>query len=140
MILSTTDSRRPYSCPVFFGVDETFCLYIVSPPETKHVKNFLNNNQVSCVVTDTSQKVGSSIPKIGAQIDGVITQVTDNEKVAEALLVWTKDDKEKANDFYKKITNNEVRSRVYIIHPREIKWFNEKLYGREGTKIFKLQP
>ena len=54
----------------------------------------------------------------------------------KALLIWAKGRKETADMFLKNISKEVWDSRPFLIKPYEIKWFNEELYGKEGTEVF----
>jgi hypothetical protein len=40
--------------------------------------------------------------------------------------------------YLENISKKVWESRPFVIKPTEIKWFNEELYGDEGTEIFEF--
>lgn len=124
----------PWVAPVYYAADDNLDLFFISEPGTKHCRNIIKSKKVSCGISDSTQKVYEQ--KIGIQLTGVASQVVDENEVRYALALW-----HRSNPGLEKILNFEnldkINSKVYIVHPRLIKFFNEKLYGPEGVKIFK---
>ena len=130
-----TFSSKPWISTVYYAVDNQMNLYFVSKPQTRHCKDIASNRHVACAIADSTQKVTSK--KTGVQIQGVATPVNDTEKIKWALKMWNK-----AHSGVERIINLEnmtkgvIKSRVYQIKPKLIKFFNEDLYGPEGFEIF----
>lgn len=133
MILATVG---PTACTVYYGIDDNFNFYIVTSPTSEHGVNFSKNPNVACVVVDTNQKMFATKNKSGVQIKGSAKQITDIERMRKALEIWSHANKEMTGKFFKNIREGKWRDRVFVIRPKEIKWFNEELYGEEGTEIF----
>ncbi|MBI2621357.1 MAG: pyridoxamine 5'-phosphate oxidase family protein [Candidatus Levybacteria bacterium] len=134
MILAT---NGPTASTFYYGIDDDFNFYIVTSPNSEHAKNFIKNPNVACVITDTNQKMFETKNKSGVQIKGVVKQVSSGQ-LKKALNVWAHANKEMAEKFFKNISEGKWKDKVYLIKPREIKWFNEKLYGEQGTETFRF--
>ncbi len=132
MILAT---NGPTASTLYYGIDKDFNLFIVTSPSSEHAVNFLKNPNVACVITDTNQKMFETKHKSGVQLKGKIEQVSE-ENLKIALAVWSHSNEEIADKFFKNINSGKWKDRVFIIKPSEIKWFNEELYGEEGTEAF----
>lgn len=132
MILAT---NGPTASTLYYGIDDNFNFYIVTSPTSEHGVNFSKNPNVACVVVDTNQKMFKTKNKSGVQIKGKIEQVSiDN--LRKALNVWAHANKEMAEKFFKNISEGKWKDKVFTIAPSEIKWFNEELYGEQGTEVF----
>lgn len=132
MILAT---NGPTASTLYYGIDESFNIYIVTSPSSKHAVNFLKNPNVACVITDTNQKMFETKHKSGVQLKGNIEQVSE-KNLKKALEVWSHFNDNLAEKFFRNISEGKWKDRVFIIKPSEIKWFNEELYGEEGTETF----
>lgn len=125
-------------CTTYYGIDDHFNLYIITPPSTEHGKNIKTNNNVACIITDSHQPMFKSKYKIGVQIKGKAKEITSEKEIEKALIIWSKNQNDIVKKFMINIKNKIWKSRPFIIKPKIIKWFNEELYGEEGTKIFKF--
>lgn len=136
MYLATYDGE-PWVATVFYAVDERFNFYYIGPPDSRHNKAIKKNKHVSFAVAASSQKTTDK--KIGVQVDGIADEVNSRNKIKIILALWNK-----FNPGFGSVINlpnmikKIISSRVYKIEPKLIKFFNEKLYGDEGTEIFKF--
>lgn len=136
MFLATFDGK-PWTSIVFYAVDNDFNLYFISEPTTRHSKAIQKNKYISCAISDSNQVTTDK--KIGLQIEGIASEVKDTNKLKIILSMWHKknpgfEDIINLPNMIKKI----IKGRFYQIKPTLIKFFNEKLYGDEGTEIFKF--
>lgn len=138
MMIIATIGKEPTACTVYYGMDDNFNFYIVTPPNTEHGINISKNHKIACVVTNTNQAMFKTKYKIGTQIRGKANQIIDASDIKKALEVWSRNDNNIVNEYMHNIEKNIWQSRPFIIVPSEIKWFNEELYGEEGTEIFKF--
>lgn len=138
MSLATYNNKGPNTCIVYYGIDNDFNLYIITSPSTEHGKNIASNHMVACSITNTNQPMYNTKYKIGVQIKGIAQEITKPESMKVALQVWSKNRGDVVKKYIHNITNNIWKVRPYVIKPKEIKWFNEELYGDEGVEIFKF--
>lgn len=134
LILAT---NGPTASTLYYGIDEDFNFYIVTSSASEHGVNFKKNPKVACVITDTNQKMFETSNKIGVQMIGMIEQVNEVE-LRKSLDVWSHGNNEMTEKFYKNISENLWKDRVFKILPKEIKWFNEELFGEDGIEAFKF--
>lgn len=137
MVIATV-GNSPSAATVYYGVDDNFNFYIVTSHKTEHGINISKNHKIACVVVDTNQPMYEVKHKIGVQLIGESEQIRDVKDMARAIKIWSKSKKDIVNKYMNNIGQNIWDSRPYVIKPKEIKWFNEKLYGEEGTEIFKF--
>lgn len=122
---------------VYYVVDDEFNLYFLSEPTTIHCQALKKNIEVSCAIANSRQKVTAK--KIGVQIHGQASQVNSLQKMRWMLAMWNKINPGfEAVINLKNIQKRVINSKVYKIQPKLIKFFNEKLYGEEGFKLFKF--
>lgn len=132
-----TSLQAPWICNVYYVIDNSFNLYFLSEPKSKHCQDIAQNQEVACSVADSSQKVTDK--KVGAQIQGTVRQVRDWGEIERILSMWNK-----ANPGFEKVINIDniknkvINSKVYKIKPKLIKWLNEELYGLEGFEVFEF--
>lgn len=138
VIVIATCGDRPTACTVYYGADDNFNLYIVTSSNTEHGKNILANGKVAAAITETTQAMYTTKYKIGVQVQGKAKQLTDEEEMKKGLFIWSKKRNDIVEKYLENIKNNIWESRPFIITPKEIKWFNEELYGEEGTEIFRF--
>ena len=136
MYLATYDGK-PWVATVFYAVDEKFNFYYIGPPDSRHNKAIKKNKNVSFAVASSNQKTTDK--KIGVQVEGIAKEVNSRNKIKLILGLWNK-----FNPGFESVINlpnmikKVISSRVYKIKPTLIKFFNEKLYGDEGSEIFKF--
>lgn len=136
MGLATFD-KKPWICTVYFAADKDFNIFFVSSTRSKHCQDIEKNNKVSCVIYDSHTPNFSQ--KTGVQMQGIASQVRGWEKIETILKMWHKAApgmEEVVN--VKNMKDKVISSIVYQIKPTLIKFFNQKLYGEDGYKIFDL--
>lgn len=133
----TTQKTHLWPSSVYFVTDNKFCLYFLSEPTAIHCKNIAINPHVACSIADSQQKVTDK--KIGVQLHGTASKVNSVEKMKWMLKLWNKLNPGFASIVnLKNIQSNKIKSKIYQVKPEMIKFFNEKLYGPEGYKLFDL--
>lgn len=132
-----TQGKHLWAGNVYYVTDEKFNLYFLSEPKSQHCLAIKSHPEVACAVADTKQKVVDK--KVGAQLYGTASQTKNLSTVMWMLKMWNK-----LNPGFESIINlkniqtNKINGRIYKIEPKLIKFFNEKLYGPEGFKLFKF--
>ncbi len=137
MTLTSGSGNDLWSCSVYYVIDKDFNLCFISEPETKHVINLKKNQHIACNITDSTQKVTTK--KIGVQIHGTASEENNQTKMKTILSMWNQAN-QGFDDIinFKNIVHKVIKSKVYKIQPKLIKFFNEKLYDSEGFRIIKL--
>ncbi|MFA4922838.1 MAG: hypothetical protein WC557_01450 [Ignavibacteriaceae bacterium] len=130
-----THNKKLWICSVYYVIDSDFNLYFLSEPATEHCQDIIINGEVACAIADSKQKAASK--KIGVQLNGITTQIINIQKIKWMLALWNK-----INPGFesiinlKNIKNKVIKSKIYKIVPKVIKFFNEQLYGPEGFEVF----
>lgn len=136
LTLSTSRSNKPHSNTAFYTFDKNMNLYIWSEEGTAHCENLKKNSKVAINVFDSRQKWGSSLQ--GLQAMGTAKQVNNREFILAGIF-YTKRFPEslKLVKHPKKLHDKIFESKIYKIRLDEIKVFDEKAFGKGGSrKIF----
>jgi len=134
MSVSTYDEHL-WTAWVYYVIDDDFNLYFVSQPDTDHCKSILKNGEIACAIADSHQNVTDK--KVGAQLYGVARQLTNVGQLRWMLNLWNKinpgiDKVINLKNMQKKV----IKSRVFKVIPKKIKWFNEELYKEKEFEVF----
>ena len=130
-----TRGKTIANCVVYYAVDENFNFYFISEPDSEHCTNITSDPNVACSITDSQQPVRAK--KIGVQIKGTVTDIHGIDRLDAIIDLWNSTNPGmeaiiSINNFRNKI----LKSHAYKIQPAEIKFFNEDLYGEEGSETF----
>lgn len=132
-----TYSDKPWIATVYYVTDDDLNLYFLSDPTSQHARDFVKNNKVACAIFDSDQKATDK--KVGIQLWGEVSAIKSLEKINWMLKIWHEvnpglEDVLTLESMKKRVIN----AKVYKVLPKKIKFFNEKLYGPEGVKVFQL--
>lgn len=138
LVISTIgDEGKPWIANVYFSCTENFELVFFSSPKTKHSQNIkLNPNVAFSTVWFDQNNLGN---RKGVQGAGECTLIEDLE-VTEKYLgnhykffpSW----KDSIN--IEKMKTNHIESRLYLVKPNYMKFWNDEEFGNEGTKEYKF--
>lgn len=134
MSISTYD-KHLWTAWVYYVIDDNFNLYFVSQPNTDHCKAIIKNGEIACAIANSHQKVTDK--KVGVQLYGKCSQLTNIIQIKWMLTLWNKINPgvEKIINL-KNMQNKVIKSRVFKVEPKKIKWFNESLYGEREFEEF----
>lgn len=132
-----THGRNLSVCTVYYAIDHNFNFYFISEPDSEHVKGIVTNQLVACSIADSHQKVRDK--KVGVQLRGKAHFVKGDERLRAVLAMWNRTNPGlKALINLKNIKKKVIDSCVVKIQPSEIKFFNEHLFGSEGTETYRF--
>lgn len=135
MSVASYNNKKPWTCSLYYTIDNSFNLYFLSEPHSQHCKELASNPNVAVNIADSNQKVTDK--KIGAQIQGNAQQLTSVNQIKKVLNAWNNNNPGFDHIInWDNILNNKIKSKVYKITPKLIKFLNEELYGPEGTEVF----
>jgi uncharacterized protein YhbP (UPF0306 family) len=136
MTLATFDNK-PWVATVFYVADENLNLYFLTSPKTEHGQHIAKNGMVACNIINSHQQVISQ--KMGLQIEGTAEKVSVFESIKKTLQMWHNTNPGKEDKLsFDNIKNKVIGARVYKVTPSRMKFFNEKLYLKEESKVFEL--
>ncbi|HML24162.1 MAG TPA: pyridoxamine 5'-phosphate oxidase family protein [Aggregatilinea sp.] len=134
LVLATTGDQdgRPQAAPLFFAADESFNLYWVSSPDSRHSANIADWDVAEAAIyVQTWDWTGIK----GIQIAGSAEAVSDDDERAHALTVY----KAKfpfVNDRFETLIEDSV---FYVLRPTWIRWLdNQRHFGYKQE--FRIEP
>ena len=136
LVLSTVDEEgNPWTSNVYYSADKDLNLFFISPPDTKHSQHIKNKSQVSFSIPWYDEKDLANRKAI--QGTGICRRITNAGEIIKLLKnhykyypLW------KSVITYKAMREKLMESRPYIIKPSYMKFWNDELFGEEGTREF----
>ncbi len=137
LIIASTNNDEVWIANVYFSTDEKGLLYFISPEDSKHSKMILKNPKIAFSVTwfdENNHKNRKAIQGLG------ICRPAQNE---EEIIVGVRLHNENFPEFRERITidwihENEWGSKVWVLQPSYIKYWDDELYGDDETEEFYL--
>jgi len=132
---AATHDKHLWTAWVYYVIDDNFNLYFISQPDTEHCQSILKNGEIACAIADSHQNVTDK--KVGIQLYGTACQLTNSRKLPFILNLWNK-----ANPGMEGVINlknmqeGTIKSRVFTVIPKKIKWYNEELYSGKECEVF----
>lgn len=117
-----TSGDFPWIATVYYTFDDDLNLYFLSSPTTLHCKQIARNNKVAVAIAVSPQDINK--PKRGLQISGIAEQLSEIDKVTQALKLW----KQYLHVRDPKLTAKAVKNKMYKITPKRIKLFDQDLF------------
>ena len=135
MVIASRDEKDVWVANVYFGVDEKSTIYFISPEDNKHSKMILKNPNVAFSIAwfdPNNHKNRKAVQGLG---------VCRSAESEEEIITGVKLHNQSFPEFKEKITvewirTNEWESRVWVIEPTYMKFWNDELYGDEEAKEF----
>ena len=122
---------------VYYGIDDDFKLYFISPTDTKHSRQILKNPRIAFSVAWYDPKNPGN--RKAVQGLGTCRLADSTEEIIKGVQLHNQSFPEFASTITVQwIRQNESDSRVWAVEPSYIKFWNDELYGEEETEEFKL--
>ena len=124
---TASSNSEPWINTAYFSYDDTLTLFIITYPNSKHIKNLNENNQLAINIFDTGQ---NGDKKQGLQLAGMCSIVPNNQ-IEHALNIWGSRilGQDKLDQLL--IDSKSWESKPYKIVIDYIKIFDEKRFGIE---------
>lgn len=137
LVIASHDSGDIWIANVYYGIDDDFKIYFVSPEDAKHSQQILKNPKVAFSVAwfdPSNHKNRKAVQGLG------ICRPAKNDGEIE---IGVQLHNRNFPEFKERITidwvhTNEFKSRVWVIDPTYIKHWNDELYGEGEIKEFRL--
>lgn len=133
MAVATIDEEgKPWIANVYFGVDDDLNMYFMSKRSTKHSKHIESDGQVSYTVA--WYNLENDEDRIAIQATGKCELVKDLRVIA----IGAKCIFEKFSDWEinpKEALEKIATSGMYVIKPKYMKFWNDKLLGKKQEEI-----
>ncbi|MEX2017310.1 MAG: pyridoxamine 5'-phosphate oxidase family protein [Candidatus Pacearchaeota archaeon] len=139
LTLSTYGKNGIHSNTAFYTFDKDLNLYIWSEEGTEHSQNLRRNGKVSVNIFDSKQKWGSLLK--GLQATGSAKAITNRKELILAGILYLKRFPAalKIVKNPKRFNDKIFESKIYKIEPKEIKVFDEKTFGKGGSRKITLK-
>ena len=138
LTLSTSRNNEPYTNTAFYTFDRNMNLYIWSEEGTAHSENLKKNKKVAVNIFDSRQRWGSLLR--GLQATGIAKQV-DNKELIKAGILYIRrfPASMKLVKNPKRFHDKIFESKIYKIQLKNIKVFDEKIFGKGGSRKISLK-
>lgn len=138
LAIATQADGELWIANVFMGADNDGRIYFVSNEETKHSTHILENPNVA--FSTVWFKEGDHLDRRGVQGVGTCRIATLDKEITEGVRLHN----ENYPEFVEQITvdwikRDENKSHVWVIKPTFIKYWDDKLYGQDGTEEFSFE-
>ena len=122
---------------VYIGADEKGNIYFISSKEAKHSRMILKNPKVAFSMSWF--KEGNHQNRKGIQGLGECRIAKDQTEIAEGIKVLYKNFPDLSSILNLKwILNNIYGSKIWVLKPNYVKYWDDELYGEDESKEFKF--
>lgn len=133
-VLATFD-KDVWASNVFYGIDPNFTIYFVSSENKKHSMQILKNPKIAFSISWFNKSDHTDRKAVQGQ--GICEIAKTDEEIKKGIKLHNKRFPEFAKRItYEWIKTNKTKSRIWTIKPFYIKYWDDKLYGQDGTKEF----
>lgn len=134
-VLATHNEKNIWTSNVFYGIDEEYVIYFISSEETIHSKHILENPLVAFSIAWYNQH--NHVDRKAVQWIGMCKKAED----LVSITTWVTLHNTHYPEFAERITpewiqSNGNTSHVRTVIPTFMKFWNDELYGINGTKEF----
>lgn len=138
MVVATSNNDEVWVVNVYMSTDDTGIIYFISPTETKHSQMILKNPKVAFSIAwydSSNHKNRKGIQGLG------ICQPAKNEN---EIQIGVKLHNQNFPEFKERITidwihNNEWGSKIWVLKPSFIKYWDDEVYGDKESEEFNLE-
>ena len=135
LAIASHDEKGPWIANVYFGVDDAGRIYFISPEDAGHSLMILKDPQIafSTAWFDPSDHGNRK----AIQGKGVCRLASGDEEVTTGVRLHNEnfpEFKEKVRVEW--IRTNEWKSKVWVIEPRYMKYWDDEVYGDDESEEF----
>ena len=135
LVIASRDEREVLATNVYMASNEDGQIYFVSPEGAKHSTMMLKNPEVAFATAWFNEK--DHTDRKGIQGSGRCEIVTDLKKITEGIMLLN----ERFPDLKRSITvqyilENIWKSRMWVIGPKSIKYWDDELYRDDQSREF----
>ncbi|MDE1874930.1 MAG: pyridoxamine 5'-phosphate oxidase family protein [Patescibacteria group bacterium] len=135
LAIASRDDKEVWATNVYMALNDKGDIYFVSPEGARHSAMMLKNPTVAFATAWFNEK--DHTDRKGIQGSGKCEIVKDLKKITEGIVLLNK----KFPDLKKSITvqyilDNIWKSRMWVIRPDVIKYWDDELYGDDESKEF----
>lgn len=135
MAVASHNGEDIWIANAYYGVDPNFTIYFVSPETTKHSQQIEKNPHVAFSISWFNPNNHGD--RKAVQGLGMCRLAKNEEEIIKGVQLHN----ENFPKFATKITvnwihANEYRSKIWVIEPTYMKFWNDELYGEDEAKEF----
>lgn len=135
VVVIASSDKDVWISNVYYGIDEAFKLYFVSGTDAKHSQQIMKNKNVAFSVVWFDKNNHKN--RKAVQGKGICRIAKSDAEVKKGIALHNK----LFPEFAKRLTvdyikNKKNGSEIWVIEPSFIKYWNDELYGDNGTKEF----
>ena len=138
MTIASQGEKDIWVANVYIGVDEKATIYFVSSKDTKHSKMILKNSNVAFSIAwfdPNNNKNRKSVQGLG-----VCRPAENPTEIAIGIKLLYKNFPDLRDIFTVKwITTNAWNSKVWILKPSYMKYWDDEIYGDDESEEFTLK-
>ncbi len=137
MVIASREGEEVWVANVYFGVDEKGLIYFISPENNKHSKMILNNPKIAFSIAWFDPKNHAN--RKAVQGLGICRPAQNEREIKTGVTLHNQNFPE----FKERITvdwihTNEFGSRVWVLQPIYMKYWDDELYGDKESEEFTL--
>src|SRR3989338_6057161 len=138
LVLASHQEKDIWVANLYFGTDEKANIYFISPKDNKHSQLILKNPEVAFSIAwfdPTNHKNRKGIQGLG------VCRPAEKE---EEIITGVKLHNQNFPEFKEKITvewihTNEWNSKVWVLKPSYMKYWDDEIYGDDESEKFTLK-
>lgn len=137
LVIASHNAKDVWVTNVYFGADEKGILYFISPEDNKHSQMILKNPNVAFSVAWFDPKDHKN--RKAVQGLGTCRPAKTEEEIETGIKLHNQNFPEfKERITLEWIQTNPHGSKVWLLKPTYVKYWDDELYGDEETKEFTL--
>ncbi|OGH64519.1 MAG: hypothetical protein A2821_04695 [Candidatus Magasanikbacteria bacterium RIFCSPHIGHO2_01_FULL_41_23] len=134
LVIASADNE-PWIANVFYGIDANFKLYFISNQETKHSQQILESPMIAFSVAWYNPS--NHKDRKAVQGKGLCRIAKNNEEIETGIRLHNTNFPEFADRITVEWAKNASNlSKVWVVEPTYMKFWNDGLYGDDETKEF----
>ena len=135
LVIASRDAKDIWATNVYIATNDASTMYFVSPESAKHSQMIVKNPEIAFATAWFNEKDHSD--RKGIQGVGSCHVTTDVREIMEGVKLLN----DSFSDLKKTITfewvlNNIWKSRMWVIRPKLIKYWDDKIYGDDSCEEF----
>ena len=122
---------------IYYGIDEDFKIYFISPKDTEHSKHILKNSKITFSIAWYNPENHKDRKAIQAKGNCIIATL-ENDKFKGVKLhnLNFPEFKERITEEW--ILDDSIDAEVWVIEPTSMKFWNDELFGLNGNELIEF--
>ncbi len=135
LVIASHNSTEIWVANVYYGIDDNFKIYFISPEDTKHSALIIKDSKIAFSVAWFNPN--NHKDRKGIQGLGICRQANNEEEIIKGVQLHNQNFPEfKEGITVEWVHNNEWRSRVWVIEPTYVKYWNDGVYKDDESEEF----